>query len=209
MEFNIEENKYRFIDLLRKVERPGADIGAFVYKLESSDFFVAPASTIYHLNVKGGLCQHSLNVYEMLVKLVNMYYPEGSPYTDEQLIIVALCHDMDKMNKYETYFKNVKKYCDNGSKRDDAGRFEWATESAYKTREASDRFVYGHHGQNSEYITAGYIPLSIEESAAIVNHSGGDDQYKPYDMTPILNKYPLAVFLHMADYMSTYLVENE
>lgn len=210
MEFSIEQNKYDFIDLLRKVTRPGADIGAFVYKLESSDFFEAPASTIYHLNVKGGLCQHCLNVYRMLVKLVEMYYPDNtSPFSEETLIIAALCHDMDKMNKYETYNRNVKKYSESGSKKDEAGRFDWAVETSYKTREAVDRFVYGHHGQNSEYITNSYIPLSIEESAAITNHSGMDDQYKPYDMTAIFNRYPLATLLHIADFMSTYLVENE
>ena len=209
MNISIEENKYRFIDLLRHVSRPGADIAGFIYKLESSDFFTAPASTIYHLNVAGGLCQHSLNVYDMLVKLVNMYYPDGSPFTDEQLIIVALCHDMDKMNKYEVYPKNVKKYSDKGSKHDEFGKFDWVTEIGYKTKEATDRFIYGHHGQNSEYITNTYIPLALEESVAITNHSGGDDQYKPYDMTPIFNRYPLAVLLHMADFISTFILENE
>ena len=35
----------------------------FLAWLEKSDFFVAPASTKYHGNYAGGLCEHSLNVY--------------------------------------------------------------------------------------------------------------------------------------------------
>lgn len=202
---NIENNKYRFIELLNKITRDGADISGFIYKLDHSDFFQAPCSTLYHLNIEGGLCLHCLNVYDQIVKLADMFCP--GQYSEETLIIAALCHDMDKMNKYEPYFKNVKDYCENGSKKDDAGRFEWKTEKAYKVKDNDNRFVYGHHGQNSEYITSTYIPLKFEESVAIVNHSGGDDQYKPYDMSTIFNKYDLAVLLHMADFISTYIIE--
>lgn len=207
MIINIEENKYKLIDLLNKITREGADISGFIYKLDHSDFFEAPCSTIYHLNVKGGLVLHLLSVHEQLVKLANMFCP--GKYSEETLIIVALCHDMDKMNKYEEYVKNVKDYCDNGSKRDEMGRFEWRAEKAYKVRDAENRFVYGHHGQNSEYITSTYIPLKFEESVAIVNHSGGEDQYKPYDMSAIFNKYDLAALLHMADFVSTYVIEPQ
>ena len=208
MQFNIEENKYRFINLLRKITRPGADIAALIYKLKNSDWFVAPASTIYHLNVPGGVVQHSLSVYDTLVKLVEVAYPEGNPFTEETLIIVGLLHDFDKMNKYEIYSRNVKKYSETGSKRDEEGRFDWAVEKSYKVKDAVDRFVYGHHGQNSEYMANSYIPLSVEESAAIVNHSGFDTtEYKAWDMTAIYNRYPLAGLLHTADFLSTYVLE--
>ena len=42
MEINVEQNKYEFIELLRSIKRPGADVEALIYKLETSDFFVAP-----------------------------------------------------------------------------------------------------------------------------------------------------------------------
>ena len=38
--------------------------------MENSDFFEAPASTRYHGNFKEGLLQHSMKVYEILVRKV-------------------------------------------------------------------------------------------------------------------------------------------
>ena len=61
--------KEEFITLLRNIKRPGAQIDALVEKLESSDFFSAPASTKYHSSVEGGLCVHCLNVYYNLMHL--------------------------------------------------------------------------------------------------------------------------------------------
>lgn len=140
--------------------------------------------------------------------MVNLYYPNGSPFSEETLIICGLLHDISKMNFYEKYAKNVKVYSETGSKRDEFGKFDWQTQTAYKKREAQDRFVYGHHGQNSEYIVNSYIPLDLDESAAITNHMGNDDEYHAYDSTFIFNRYPLAVLLHSADFLSAYIVEN-
>ena len=205
-EINLDSNKYRFLELLDEVNRDGADMSALVYKLQQSDFFEAPASTIYHLNVKGGLCQHSLNVFDVLVELVNKYCPEK--YDRETLIIVALLHDLDKMDKYEISYKNIKNYSPHGKKVDEDGeKFDWRKEKGYKTKENTNRFVYGHHGQNSEYIVNSYIPLKTEESAAITNHMGSTQEYMPYDMTAIFNHYTLASLLHAADFIATYVVE--
>ena len=64
------ENRQRFIDIYRtNITRDGAD--KLLAYLESSDFFTAPASTRYHGNYEGGLCQHSLNVYDALVDILN------------------------------------------------------------------------------------------------------------------------------------------
>lgn len=201
---NIEANKQEYINLLREVNREGADIPALVYKLESSDFFVAPCSTKFHLNVAGGLCKHSINVFNALNDLCEKYAPD---IPRDVRIIVALCHDLDKMNKYEQYVKNVKVYSSGGSKSDDLGKFDWKSEFAYTLRDDDKRFVYGHHGQNSEYITNSYIPLNIEESAAISNHMGGLDVNIP-DATPIFNRYPLASLLHIADFVATFIFER-
>lgn len=35
-----------------------------IIELEKMGYFTAPASSYYHLNVEGGLVQHSLNVYD-------------------------------------------------------------------------------------------------------------------------------------------------
>lgn len=209
MKINVEENKRRFIELLANIDRPEADIAGFIYKLEHSDFFEAPCSTKYHLNVKGGLVAHLLSVRDIAFKLKEIMYPNNdAPFSDTSLEITALCHDMDKMNKYIVTSRNVKDYCDDGKYSDSLGKFNWKSEEGYAIKDAKERFTYGHHGQNSEYITSTFIPLKFEESVAITNHMAGDDEYKPYDLTAIFNKFPLASILHTADFLSTFVVEN-
>ena len=205
VEINITKNKQRFIELLRTIDRPGADIPGFIYKLECSDFFEGPCSTKYHLNVKGGNCYHSLLVYDAL-SLLNKTFQTN--LSEESIIIAALCHDLDKMDKYELVTRNVKQYNDKGKYSDNKGKFDWVTEDSYAIKNPEDRFIYGHHGQNSEYIANSYIPLTLEESAAITNHMGKNDEYNSYDATPIFNKFTLAAMLHLADSMSTFVLET-
>ena len=62
---NILENKERFISIYKQhIKRDGAD--RLLDYLISSDFFTAPASTRFHGSYPGGLCEHSLNVYDCL-----------------------------------------------------------------------------------------------------------------------------------------------
>ena len=59
--------KERFVEIYRThITREGA--GALLDYLLSpqSDFFRAPASTRFHGCYEGGLCEHSLNVYDCL-----------------------------------------------------------------------------------------------------------------------------------------------
>ena len=95
----IETNKQRFIELINGIERPGVDKERLIDKLINSDFFEAPASTIYHNAFAGGLCEHSLHVYETLSKLCkSLYEGQECPYSEDSIRIVALFHDFDKMN---------------------------------------------------------------------------------------------------------------
>lgn len=205
IQINITENKFRFEELLRRITREGAAIPSLLYKLEQSDFYFAPCSTKFHLNVHGGLCQHSLNVYDNLVKLNHEF---NCGFDEESMIIVALLHDIDKMNKYEETTFNKKLYHECGKKSDEKGKFDWIAETGFIIKDTDDRFVLGHHGQNSEYIIQGYIPLKLEESVAIVNHMGNAyDEYKPFDITAIYRRYPLAQFLYISDFLSTFYTE--
>ena len=58
-ELNIQKNKEEFVSLLKSTERPGMD--DVIKDLEELGFFEAPASAGHHLNVAGGLVEHSLN----------------------------------------------------------------------------------------------------------------------------------------------------
>lgn len=210
----IQANKERFINLLKTINRQGADIEGLIDKLEKSDFFVAPASTQYHCSYIGGLCEHSLNVYDQLMKLKDAEYPKmvpdtygemmdarnECPFSDETLTIVALLHDISKMNFYEISERNTKD--ENGN---------WIKVPFIKTRESKDRFLYGSHGVNSEYMAGRFIPLTLAESVAIINHMGGKEVgSNGFDggLSEIFNRYSLLTLLHAADMLATFLVEK-
>lgn len=213
----IQANKTRFLALVNSITREGVDTERLIAQLQGSDFFEAPASAIYHNAFRGGLCAHSLNVYDTLVKLCKGMYTRydangeylsyDCPYSDDTLKIVALFHDFDKMNKYEIYFKNQKKYWEGGKKFDEMGKFDWESVSAYKRKEDKDVFTIGSHAENSVYMTETFIPLSAEEHCAILNHHSVYDNPKA-NITGIYSKYHLACLLHVADMLSTYVVES-
>lgn len=209
------QNKARYIELIKSITLEGANIQGFLDWLDRSDFFEAPASSKYHSNYAGGLCEHSLHVYDDLVKLVDQFAShfefheseDGTTaeellvkhYTEDSIKIVALLHDISKTNFYEQYDRNVK---------NDAG--EWVKVKEYKTRETSDRFIYGSHEQNSEFMAHTFFPLSVEESSSILHHHGGMswDSAKD-DISAVYGRFPLALLLHLADMVATYIDEGQ
>lgn len=205
----LNQMKDKIISLLRDIHRDGANIDGLINKLETSDFFYAPASTKYHNCFAGGLADHSLNVYYNLKRMVeNKGLEEQIP--EESIIICAILHDFSKINFYEKTIRNKKVYTEQGSKYDNLGNYEWVSEESYSTKSDSERFVYGNHEETSEFMIRSFIPLTLEESVAVLNHHGGVG----YDSTKtnfpsVYNKYPLACLLHLADMMSTYVDESD
>ena len=55
--------KEKIIETLRTVNRK--NFPSFIMWLEDTDFFTAPCSKDHHLNRKGGLMEHSWNVYNL------------------------------------------------------------------------------------------------------------------------------------------------
>lgn len=205
-----EENKLKFESLVRKIRRDGADIDGFLSMLESSDFYSAPATTQFHWSFEGGLCEHTMDVYDQLVKQVSMHHGsvENSPYSQDTLILVAISHDLYKINFYNKYVKNEKVYSPIGKKSDEMGRFDWVSSSAYKIADANKRFVLGTAEENSLYIAQGFFPLSVEESSAILNNKTYKDSADSGQMISF-EKYPLSLYLYVSDMISTFLHGNE
>lgn len=202
----ILENKNKFLQLISEIDIPGADTQGLVEYLCNSDFFEAPASTQYHCNYAGGLCYHSLNVYSNLQQLCDLYAP--GKYEKSSIIAVALLHDISKTNFYEKYIANRKIYGPNGTKHDNQGNFDWFAEEAYKVKDAKDRFLGGEHGFNSLMLANQYIPLTYEESLALLHHHAGFNESKQLiDMSAIMNRYSLIPLLHSADFLSTFILE--
>lgn len=210
-EDQIKENKEKFLIYIENISREGFDKEGLIKKLNNSDFFEAPASTKYHLSCKGGLCQHSLNVYRNLKKLVESLYDHipFPSFEEDSLKIVGLLHDISKMNFYKMDQRNKKEYSPSGSKKDNYGNYDWVAETYYAVKDPEDRYVFGSHGQNSERMLSYFIPLSEAESSAIINHHAGmDNGYVEKDLTYIMNKYSLLTLLHAADFLSTYITEK-
>ena len=80
--------------------------------LDRLGFFSAPASTKFHLNVKGGLMQHSWNVCNtalMLREQMIQMKPElAQKLPVESVIIASLLHDVCKSNIYKDAILNRK-----------------------------------------------------------------------------------------------------
>ena len=63
----MSQYKDEFISIYKKlIQREGAEKLLDYLCSTQSDFFTAPASTRYHGSYKGGLVEHSLNVYHCL-----------------------------------------------------------------------------------------------------------------------------------------------
>lgn len=167
--------------------------------LEESDFFTAPASTKYHGNYEGGLCEHSVNVYEELVRLLRVY-PEIR-VTPETGAIVTLLHDICKVGCYKPELKSRK----TGRKRRD-GKPEWEDYIGYDFKED---FCYGGHGSKSVFLIQKYMGLTDAEAVAINCHMGFSDRAPgDYSLGKAYEEFPLAWILHVADESATYIREQ-
>lgn len=201
---NIEEIRTTFISLISQVTREKSNIQGLIDYLDNVGFFSAPASIKYNNAFKGGLAQHSLNTYKTLKELMNKYYPEYDP---DSLLIVGLLYDVSKSDCFVYEIKNKKSYREDGSKYDALGRYEWESYVGYNYNDAKNRLVFGNHEENSYLIISQFFQLNLEEAAAIVNHHGGVGEgtdLTNYDIPAIFVRYPLALFLHIADLISTY-----
>lgn len=186
------------ITLLRSTNREGVE--DLIEYLTKSDYFIAPASTQYHGAYTGGLAEHSLNVLDSLMALYSFLKKEKynvPELAQDSIIIVALLHDVCKINCYKEDFRNVKD--DNGV---------WQKVPCYKREPL---LAMGHAGK-SVFIIQNFIALSVEEAQAIFWHMGAYDT-SPYntwnEMGQAYDENLLAFLLHQADMLSTYILENK
>ena len=182
--------KEEFLKILRTVKREG--IEELIKFLESTDFFTAPASTRFHGDFAGGLVEHSMKVYEILVEKVKTA-SKPIEVSEDTLKIVALLHDVCKANFYKIDYRNAKNAL---------GVWE---KVPYYTVE--DTIPYGH-GEKSVMMITEYMKLTVEEKYAIRWHMGLSEPKELYGtMSIAFSKYPLALMLFEADLEATYLFD--
>ena len=186
-----------FIRIYREnITREGSD-ALLDYLENKSDFFKAPASARFHGSYAGGLCEHSVNVYDCLVdylqreRVAELY---GLEYTPESVAIVALLHDLCKVGCYKPGFRNVKN--------DATGQWEKVPTFTF-----DDPVPYGH-GEKSVYMISAYMRLTREEAMAIRWHMGFSGSEDKNMVGRALEKYPLAFALSVADMEATYFLEK-
>lgn len=195
----VSENKDKFVEIYKaNITRPGADKLLNYLLSENSDFFIAPASTRYHCAYEGGLCEHSLNVYESMKNYLERDRVKdqyGLSFPDESIAIVALLHDICKVNLYRVSMRN--------KKNDETGQWEKVPYYEYH-----DTLPYGH-GEKSVYIVSSYMRLTREEAMAIRWHMGFSGEENVNLVGRALGMYPLALAAYIADMESTFYIEGE
>ena len=183
--------KEEFSSLLRSTNREG--IEEVIQFLEKSDFYKAPASTRFHGSFEGGLLEHSMKVYEILKHKVKNSVLDLN-VSDDTLIIIALLHDICKVNFYKVDYRNAKNERGEGEK------------VPYYT--VDDTIPYGH-GEKSVMMITEYMKLTVEEKYCIRWHMGFTEPKEQYGTIGLAyTKYPLALLMFEADLEATYFFDT-
>lgn len=201
-ELNIQKNKEEFVSLLKSTVRPGMD--DVIKDLEELGFFEAPASAGHHLNVAGGLVEHSLNtckaalaVYEGMQKI--------EPYLErevkrESIIIASLLHDVCKSDIYKRSVKRRK-----------TNLGTWEDSEGYKL--TYKNFPMGHGEKSLVMLLCSGLELYDDEMLAIRWHMGAwginmnsYEEQRNYDAARTL--YPLVTIIQTADGLAASIMER-
>lgn len=193
---NTANYKEMFLEYAKLIKRDDIDgLLDWLKNPRECDFFTAPASTKYHSNTEGGLCMHSVKVFERLrgkMAELQKHYPRlTEAELMEKIAIVALMHDLCKTNFYIVSMRNVK----------NEETQKWEKIPCFVV---DDQLPLGH-AEKSMYLTQKYLNLEDDEAAAILAHMGDFTDQKT---GLIYQKYPLALHLHIADLEASYLDEQ-
>ena len=178
------ENTQRLKLLLESVNTPEDLLLDILELLESTDFYIAPASTKYHGACPGGLFNHSMAVAELLIewgkKGLICWGHDWSP------AVIGLLHDFTKVGKY-TLIKidyTVRPLeCD----------YEYNT----------DALTYGGHGSDSCIKLLQKIRLTEEETLCIRYHMGAYEKEDWNGFEKAIAQYETVLWTHHADMVAS------
>lgn len=178
------------------IKRKGSDKLLEYLMSDASDFFTAPSSTRFHGSHEGGLVEHSVNVYHCLADYLTRPRTKElyrMDYSEETVALVALLHDICKLNFYKIDYRNAKN-----------AQGIWEKVPYYTV---DDTLPYGH-GEKSVYIISSYMRLSREEAFAIRYHMGFSGIEDKNSIGKAFEMFPLAFALNVADMEATYYLEG-
>ncbi len=163
------------------VQREGAE--KLLEWMRLSGIMSDPASSRHHLAEPGGLCRHSINVYRRLKWLCEAEKARNPGFRmpeEESMAIVGLLHDLCKVGLYRQGNKGYSVY---------------------------DEFPFGH-GEKSVFLIQKYMDLTEEEALAIRWHMASWNDGEKKTAGDVFEKHELALLLHMADELATFIDER-
>ncbi len=202
-DIDIELNRKRFCDLLRDTGRENIDY--VIEDLDAMGFFEAPASVKNHFNFPGGLVQHSLNVYDMAMKLregvLSLRPGFENKLTPASIAITALLHDVCKADLY----RRVQR-----ARKNEVGAYEKFDE--YQIDYSG--FPVGHGEKSVIMLLRSGLDLEDDQNYAIRWHMGpwelaqqSIDQDRNYRAAQAAS--PLVALIHTADTLAAQVLERD
>lgn len=198
----MENLKLKLIEKLRGTQREG--IENVIAELDSIGFFKAPASTKFHLNVEGGLMQHSWNVCATALMLREQMIKMNPEIVDrlpmDSVIIASLLHDTCKSDIYKQAVV---------SRKDDNGY--WVKEPGYVVD--SSNLPLGHGEKSVIMLLSWGLKLTRDEMLAIRWHmTAWDLPFQSYELKTNLevarDTTPLCYIIQCADSLSSGILEK-
>ena len=200
-DMTFEQAKSYYENLLRGVAamrafRNGADpddaferIDKTIEYLNTTDFFEAPASTMFHESEPHGLLHHTLRVVSKIQEVAAI--PTFTHNVNlEAAILVALTHDWCKIGLYEMLMRNQKNK-----------QGVWEQVPSYRRK---DFMLPMGHGASSMWQVSKFFRLTSEEALALRWHMGrwnvADNELN--ELQQANENYPLVHLLQFADQLA-------
>ena len=177
--------------LLEKTDKRREKCLAFhAFLKDETNWLEAPASSRFHLPVKGGLLVHSVGVCKNLLRLKELFAPT---LPDESCIICGLFHDVGKagMPGIPLYLKK------DMSDVNEENSFPY---------QINPLLSYSGIAMRSAYLLGRFIPLAQEELQAVLYHDG---LYIPEGQAIAHKEEALTLLLHWADYWTAHIEEDK
>ena len=193
--------KEKFISLLKSTNRKG--VNQLLSLLEEKGFFEAPASTRFHLSKNGGLLQHSINVYDVAMKvrsaMIELDERLKDVFPKDSVIIASL---------YMMFLRPIYKQCIKRQKNDNGS---WVETLGYDTDYS--KFPLGHGEKSVIVLLRSGMELTDDEIIANRWHMNAWDlPFQSYEAKSNLNvareHSPLLTLIQTADGLSSALIER-
>lgn len=193
--------KEKFISLLKSTNRKG--VNQLLSLLEEKGFFEAPASTRFHLSKNGGLLQHSINVYDVAMKvrsaMIELDERLKDAFPKDSVIIASL---------YMMFLRPIYKQCIKRQKNDNGS---WVDTLGYDTDYSI--FPLGHGEKTVIVLLRSGMELTDDEIIANRWHMNAWDlPFQSYEAKSNLNvareHSPLLTLIQTADGLSSALIER-